>query len=78
MRITSRVLELLAAEGRIARGRPTGRDFTSGAWTWKVIDDVGSDGMRQIDDEIERLRGWLGDVRVKWRYPTPITRRLSS
>jgi hypothetical protein len=36
MRITSRVLELLAAEGRIARGRPTGGGFTSGSWTWDL------------------------------------------
>lgn len=39
MRITSRVLELVAAEGRIARGRPTGNDFTSGSWTWAAMDD---------------------------------------
>ncbi|MEO1061053.1 MAG: winged helix DNA-binding domain-containing protein [Actinomycetota bacterium] len=38
MRITSKVLEILAAEGRICRGRPTGRDLTSGAWTWEAID----------------------------------------
>lgn len=39
MRITSKVLEVLAAEGRIARGRPVGNDFTSAAWTWAPIGD---------------------------------------
>jgi len=57
MRITSRVLELLAAEGRIARGRPTGRDFTSGSWTWEAIDDwLGSDGISVLDPD-EALTG---------------------
>ena len=36
IRITSKVLELLGVEMRIVRGRPTGDDFTSGAWTWKA------------------------------------------
>lgn len=50
MRITSRVLELLAAEGRIARGRPTGRDFTSASWTWQLTDDwLGTPGLEQMD-----------------------------
>ncbi len=38
-RITSKVLEILAAEGRIARGRPVGNTYTSGAWTWAPIGD---------------------------------------
>lgn len=50
IRITSKVLELLAAEGRIARGRPTGASFTSGAWTWEVIDDwLGRPGIEPMD-----------------------------
>ena len=50
MRITSKVLELLAAQGRIARGRPIGASFTSGAWTWEVIDDwLGAPGIEPVD-----------------------------
>ncbi len=50
MRIMSRVLELLAAEGRIARGRPTGRDFTSGSWTWEIVDDwLGATGIVHVE-----------------------------
>lgn len=29
-----------------------------------------------IVDEAERVQDWLGDVRVKWRYPTPLQRSL--
>ena len=52
MRITSKVLELLAAEGRLARSRPTGASFTSGAWTWTAIDDwLGPDGIEPVDPD---------------------------
>jgi hypothetical protein len=37
IRITSKVLELLIAEGHIARDRPRGGDLTSGAWTYSPI-----------------------------------------
>jgi hypothetical protein len=33
---------------------------------------------RAIDDEIERLRDWLGDVRMTPRFRTPLETRLSS
>jgi hypothetical protein len=50
MRITSKVLEVLAADGRIARGRPTGAAFTSGAWTWETIEDwLGADGIEPLE-----------------------------
>lgn len=49
IRITSKVLEVLVAAGRIARGRPTGRTFTSGAWTWEAIDGWFPDGIPEID-----------------------------
>jgi hypothetical protein len=55
MRVTSRVLEVLAAEGRIVRGRPTG-DLTSGAWTWAVMEDWIAGGLPTID-QVEALRG---------------------
>jgi hypothetical protein len=31
-----------------------------------------------IDGERERLRGWLGDVRIKPRFPTPLEQALAS
>ena len=52
MRITSKVLELLAAEGRLARSRPIGSSFTSGAWTWTAIDDwLGPAGIAAVDPD---------------------------
>lgn len=57
IRITSRVLELLAAEGRIVRGRRTGRDLTSAAWAWEAIDVwIGADGIPELDAD-EALTG---------------------
>ncbi len=53
MRITSKVLELLAAEGRLARSRPTGASSTSGAWTWTAIDEwLGPDGIETVDPDV--------------------------
>lgn len=58
IRITSKVLEVLAAEGRIARGRPTGRDFTSGAWTWAAASAWWPRGVGELDPT-EALHGLL-------------------
>ena len=44
-RITSKVLELLIADGRIARDRPRGNDFTSGAWTYGPVTKWLPDGL---------------------------------
>lgn len=58
MRITSKVLEVLAAEGRIARGRPTGGSFTSASWTWASVDDwLGDAGIEHVepDDALDGL-----------------------
>lgn len=49
MRITSKVLEVLAAEGLLARGRPTGATFTSGSWTWEPIDRWSPGGIEVIE-----------------------------
>lgn len=38
LRLTSNLLQLVIAEGRIARDRPRGEDFTSGAWTYAPIE----------------------------------------
>lgn len=56
-----------------------------GAWTHcsdgevvaETLVDVGADTQALIDAEAERTAAWLGDVRVKWRYPTPFTKRLA-
>lgn len=43
-RLTSRVLEVLIAEGRIARDRPRNGDLTSGAWTYSPMSRWFPDG----------------------------------
>lgn len=45
VRLTSYVLQLLVADGRIARDRPRGRDFTSSAWTYAPIERWLPDGI---------------------------------
>ena len=56
-----------------------------GAWTQRpdgeiateLLVDVGTDVCQGIDADAERLAAWLGDVRVRWRYPTSMTKRLA-
>lgn len=52
IRITSKVLELLIAEGRIARDRPRGGDLTSGAWTYSPITAWFPDGWVVADPAV--------------------------
>ncbi|MEM9745871.1 MAG: winged helix DNA-binding domain-containing protein [Actinomycetota bacterium] len=53
---------------------------SDGEMVMEILDgvDVPDDRRVQIEEEAERIAGWLGDVRVNWRYPTPITKRLES
>ncbi len=51
IRLTSKVLELLGVDLRIARGRPTGVDFTSGAWTWEACDDLENGTVERLEPE---------------------------
>jgi hypothetical protein len=44
----------------------------------ELLDDVGAATRRQVEAERERLQSWLGDVRIKARFPTPLARRLAS
>jgi hypothetical protein len=59
--ITGWVLFLLAAEGRIARGRPTG-SWTSSQWTWSPMDKWLPGGVPELpaaDARAELARAWL-------------------
>lgn len=51
IRATSKVLEVLGAELRITRGRPTGADYTSGAWRWEACDDLRSGRVAALDPD---------------------------
>ncbi len=56
----------------------------AGAWTQRpdgdvttaMVADVGRDVRAVVDDEARRVADWLGDVRVRWRYPTLLTKQL--
>lgn len=56
-----------------------------GAWTQRsdgsvaieTLVDVGTDTLAARDAEAARITAWLGDVRVKWRYPTPRSEQLA-
>lgn len=50
---------------------------SDGSIVTELFDDPGSDVRALVDAEAHRLAAWLGEVRVKWRYPTPITKRLA-
>ncbi len=59
--VTSRVLLVLAAEGRIVRGRPQG-SWTSGQFRWSLIERWLPGGMPELDPDrarAELVRAWL-------------------
>ena len=39
-----------------------------------MLEDVGTDGLRAIEDEAARLTDWLGGTRVLPRFPSPLFR----
>jgi hypothetical protein len=61
-------------DGRIVGGwaqRPEGEVVV------RLLDDVGDEARHAIDGEVERLQRWLGGVRVKPRFPTPLQKELA-
>jgi Winged helix DNA-binding domain len=78
--VVTRVLLLLAAEGRIVRGRPRG-SWLSGQYRWSVIGDWLPDGVPQwkLDEaQAELVRRWLASfgpatiADVKWWTGLPM------
>ena len=57
-------------------GRTVGgwRQDEAGAVVVQMLEDVGSDGLRAIEDEAARLTDWLGGTRVLPRFPSPLFR----
>ena len=59
--VVTRILLVLAAEGRIVRGRPRG-SWVSGQYRWSVVDAWLPDGVPQWSNQtaqVELVRGWL-------------------
>ena len=56
-------------DGRIVGGW---RQAESGAVELVLLEDVGAAGRQALEAEAERLTAWLGDTRVRPRFPTPV------
>jgi hypothetical protein len=50
----------------------------SGEVVHRLLEDVGAEVAGAVAAEAERLTGWLGDVRVTPRFPTPLQRELGA
>jgi winged helix DNA-binding protein len=50
------------------------RQSDTGEVVLQLLEDVGSEGRRAIEDEAARLTEWLGGARVLPRFPSPLSR----
>jgi Winged helix DNA-binding domain len=62
-------------DGRIVGGWAQRKD--DGEVVVRLLEDIGAEAERAVAGEAERLRAWLGDVRVLPRFRTPLERDLS-
>jgi hypothetical protein len=62
-------------EGRVVGGWTQRKD---GEIVHHLLEDVGRDARRRIEQEVERLATAIGDVRVTPRFRTPLEQRLST
>ena len=60
-------------DGRIVGGWS---QRTDGEIVWKVLEDIGADGRRAVDREVERLEHWLAGKVVTPRFATPLYEQL--
>ena len=64
------------SDGRIVGGWAQRKD--TGEVVYRLLEDVGADVTAEVEAEAARLTGWLGDVRVTPRFPTPLQKQLSA
>jgi hypothetical protein len=62
-------------DGRIVGGWAHRKD---GEVAYRLLEDVGADAGNAIAAAAERLRTWIGDVRITPRFRTPLERELSA
>jgi hypothetical protein len=62
-------------DGRIVGGWTQRKD---GTVVTRLLEAVPAKVSRAIDAEAASLQGWVDDVRVTWRFPTPLQRELSA
>ena len=63
-------------EGRIVGGWAQRKD--DGEVVLALLEDLGADAAAAIDAEAQRVRDWIGDVRVTPRFRTPLERELGA
>jgi hypothetical protein len=61
--------------GRVVGGWAQRAD---GTIAYRLFEDIGADATRMVKDNAAKLGAWLGDIRVKPRFPTPIDKELSA
>jgi Winged helix DNA-binding domain len=61
-------------DGRVVGGWSQRR---SGEITFRVLEDVGAEGIEAITEKADLLSRWLGDATVVPRFPTPLATELS-
>jgi hypothetical protein len=61
-------------DGRIVGGW---RQGDAGEVVPQLLEDIGSDGDRALEDEAARLTEWLGGTRVVARFPSPLSKEIA-
>jgi hypothetical protein len=49
---------------------------TDGEIVWRALEDIGRDGRRAVERQVERLQAWLAGSVVLPRFPTPLFQEL--
>jgi hypothetical protein len=62
-------------DGRIVGGWAQHRD---GRVLFRLLEDVGSEAVARVEAEAARVEAWLGDVRVRPRFRTPLEKELGA
>jgi hypothetical protein len=73
--VSTRILFLLAADGRIVGGWVQRKD---GEIAVRLLEDVGRDATATVESAADRLRTLLGPTRVTPHFRTPLERELST
>jgi len=61
------------ADGRIIGGWAQRAD---GEIRFKLLEDTGGETVRRVESAADEIAAWLGDVRFRPRFPTPVERQL--
>lgn len=62
-------------DGRIVGGW---RQRDTGEVELQMLEDIGSQGLRAVEEEAARLTGWIGGTRALPRFPSPLSKVIAS